>query len=190
MPNVMNDWAAELNDGKPIVGYYVYGWVCADWGGIYFYVGKGQGGRYKQTTKRGKSFKAIIEHWNCFPVILADGLTEEEAWEWEDKIKTDFIFKHGYPIMDGEGNSSTLKNRAIKLARLEKRKTDPNYREGRKPIPYDVKLFSELYAMQKRGEITVIDAAEKLGVSRTKWYRIVKQKQDRPNPSKLESGLA
>jgi hypothetical protein len=43
VPNVGKEWQDELNDGRPIKGYYVYGWVCADWGGVYFYVGKGKG---------------------------------------------------------------------------------------------------------------------------------------------------
>lgn len=69
-------------------------------------------------------------------------------------------------------------------------RNNPNYREGRKPIEYDVDLLNALLSDVHCGALSVIDAAEKLGVSRTKWYRIVKQKQDRPNPSKLESGLA
>ena len=175
MPNVVHEWEDIINDGKPINGYYVYGWVCADWGGVYFYVGKGNRGRYKQTTNRGKSFTSIVEHWNCFPVIIIDGLTEEEAWEWEDKIKTDFIFNHGYPIMDGEGNSSALKNRSIALSKREKRKTDPNYKEGRKPKPYDEEKYNELRKCVKRREITVVNACAVLGITRSKWYRLIKE---------------
>ena len=62
--------------------------------------------------------------------------------------------------------------------------------DGRKPVEYDDRLFAELSGMVAKGLKTITDAAQELGVSRAKWYRIVKQKQDRPNPSKLESGLA
>ena len=48
------------------------------------------------------------------------------------------------------------------------------YKEGRKPIEYDEELFEELYADVMQGAMSVVDAAEALGVSRAKWYRIVK----------------
>lgn len=51
-----------LNDGKPILGWYVYGWVNEDWGGVYSYIGKGHNNRYKDPQKRGRAFKAICEN--------------------------------------------------------------------------------------------------------------------------------
>ncbi len=50
-----------------------------------------------------------------------------------------------------------------------------DYHEGRTEEPYDEELFRELYADVKAGALSVLDAAEKLGVSRAKWYRIVKK---------------
>ena len=87
-PNIREDNNKELTKG----GYYVYAWACADWQGIYYYVGKGTGNRYRETNSRGKSFKAILKNWDVFPVVLMGGLTESEAERLEDEIKTDFIF--------------------------------------------------------------------------------------------------
>lgn len=48
------------------------------------------------------------------------------------------------------------------------------YKEGRPTIEYDKDKFAELYADVRAGALCVHDAAEQLGVSRAKWYRIVK----------------
>ena len=49
------------------------------------------------------------------------------------------------------------------------------YKEGRPTIEYDKDKFAELYADVRAGALCVHDAAEQLGVSRAKWYRIVKE---------------
>lgn len=49
------------------------------------------------------------------------------------------------------------------------------YREGRPSTGYDKEKFNELYADVLSGAICVNTAAEELGVSRAKWYRIVKE---------------
>ena len=51
---------------------------------------------------------------------------------------------------------------------------NPAYREGRKPIEYDEALFKELNSYVLEGKISVVEAADTLGVSRAKWYRIAK----------------
>lgn len=162
-----------LNDGKPVAGWYVYGWVNADWGGAYFYVGKGHGQRYKEVEKRGRAFKAIFQNWDCFPVILEDDLTEEEAERREAEIKETMIFDKGFPIMDGEGHSESLKHLAMQRAKREKRMNDPNWHEGRKEleIPENFEWYKLAVAT---GEITVKKACEELGISRTTWYKWVK----------------
>lgn len=52
----------------------------------------------------------------------------------------------------------------------------PDYKEGRKAVQYDSELFESLYADVLLGALSVTDAAERLGVSRAKWYRIVKER--------------
>lgn len=52
----------------------------------------------------------------------------------------------------------------------------PDYKEGRKAIQYDSELFESLYSDVLLGALSVTDAAERLGVSRAKWYRIVKER--------------
>lgn len=53
---------------------------------------------------------------------------------------------------------------------------NPEYREGRKPVMFSLDLYDKLSALANSGEITVSEAAKKLGVSRAKWYRIAKEK--------------
>ena len=62
------------------------------------------------------------------------------------------------------------------VGRAYKRAHDPNYREGRKPIEYDEVLFRALNERVVSGEISTRDAYTALGVGRTKWYEIVKDR--------------
>ena len=159
-----------LNDGKPISGWYVYGWVNEDWGGIYFYIGKGHGNRYKETNQRGLAFKAIYRNWSCFPVILEDGLTEEDAERREAEIKEYMIFEKGYPIMDGEGHSSTLKHLAAAYGKRKKRESDPNFKEGR-PSREAPEEFEKYREMQSAGKISIRAACKEMGISTSQWYK-------------------
>lgn len=52
---------------------------------------------------------------------------------------------------------------------------DPNYKEGRKPVDYDNELFCELVSGVNAGLETVASAIRKLGISRAKWYRLIKE---------------
>lgn len=61
--------------------------------------------------------------------------------------------------------------------RAYKKATDPNYREGRKPKEYDTVLYAELQARVCNGELTARDAAKLLGVGKTTWYEIAKQRE-------------
>lgn len=57
-----------------------------------------------------------------------------------------------------------------------KRATDPNWREGRPNLQYDETLFNELRIKVINGELSARSAAATLGVSKSKWYNIVKEK--------------
>lgn len=173
---VTNEYNELLNDSKPIRSYYVYGWVCSDWGGVYFYVGKGCKDRYKSLSNRSMTFMSIVKRWNCFPVILEDDLTEEEAFAEEDRIKQTFLFENGYPLLDGEGCHSLVKNLAIKRAKAIAREKGVRV-DGRPKLKVSREKFSELFEEQQKGGITVGDACALLGISRSSWYNLVRAKE-------------
>lgn len=50
------------------------------------------------------------------------------------------------------------------------RKNNPGYREGRKEIALDEKVFSELREKNKKGEVAVSECCRILGISRGTWY--------------------
>jgi DNA invertase Pin-like site-specific DNA recombinase len=52
----------------------------------------------------------------------------------------------------------------------QKKKTDPNYKEGRKII--EVPDFPKFLEKTKKGEMSVVDSCSALGISRAKWYRL------------------
>ncbi len=55
----------------------------------------------------------------------------------------------------------------------KKRELEPEWKEGRprKEVPE----FEKYKKMKKDGLITVVDACKELGISRTQWYRLVKE---------------
>lgn len=57
-----------------------------------------------------------------------------------------------------------------------KRANDPDYREGRKPVEFDSELFEALRCRVVSGEMSVADAHKALGVGKTTWYKICKDK--------------
>jgi DNA invertase Pin-like site-specific DNA recombinase len=63
-----------------------------------------------------------------------------------------------------------------KAGREYRKLHDPNYRDGRKPIQYDSELFEQLKQRTVNGEITAAQAAKLLGVGRSKWFEIVKER--------------
>ncbi len=59
-----------------------------------------------------------------------------------------------------------------RAGKKQKRKTDPNYKEGRKTL--EVPDFPKYFAKTKKGEMTVVDCCAILGISRAKWYSLCK----------------
>lgn len=57
--------------------------------------------------------------------------------------------------------------------RAYKRANDKSYREGRRAKEYPE--FPKFLKKQKDGLITVVDACAEMGISRSQWYRLVKE---------------
>lgn len=57
-----------------------------------------------------------------------------------------------------------------------KKLNDPEWKDGRKPMDIDETLFNELRIKVINGELTARSAAATLGVSKSKWYNIVKER--------------
>ena len=57
-----------------------------------------------------------------------------------------------------------------------KKLNDPDWRDGRKPMDIDETLFNELRIKVINGELSARSAAATLGVSKSKWYNIVKER--------------
>ena len=57
-----------------------------------------------------------------------------------------------------------------------KKLNDPDWRDGRKPMDIDETLFNELRIKVINGELSARSAAASLGVSKSKWYNIVKER--------------
>jgi DNA invertase Pin-like site-specific DNA recombinase len=54
------------------------------------------------------------------------------------------------------------------------RETNPDYKEGRKKIDIPGE-FDSVYNEVTRGDLTVVDACKKLGVSRSTWYKWIRE---------------
>ncbi len=88
--------------------YYVYIWYIKDTNEV-FYVGKGKGRRYKQTSNRNKFFNDMYTSHDCDVKKIYENLTESEAFQKEkDVVKwyrenTDFRLTN--QTDGGEGSS-------------------------------------------------------------------------------------
>lgn len=65
--------------------FYVYRWFIED-SNITFYIGKGSGDRYKQTKKRNKKFKKVLENNKCSSEIMMNFENEIDAFAYEHKM--------------------------------------------------------------------------------------------------------
>lgn len=68
-----------------------------------------------------------------------------------------------------EFERSMIKERTMS-GRKQKRKTDKNYKEGRKIV--EVPDFQKFLQKTKSGELTVTESCNQLGISRSKWYSL------------------
>lgn len=65
--------------------YYVYIWYIVETNEV-FYVGKGKGKRYKETSNRNKFFKDMYASHNCDVRKIYENLTEPEAFQKEQEV--------------------------------------------------------------------------------------------------------
>lgn len=63
-----------------------------------FYIGKGHRNRWKILCDRNKHFTNIINKYTVVAEIIKDGLSEEEAFYWEEEIIRILVFEYGYSI--------------------------------------------------------------------------------------------
>ncbi|MGC6586534.1 hypothetical protein ACPV3A_16400 [Paenibacillus sp. Dod16] len=73
--------------------YYVYEWFFIDSGKV-FYVGKGKGRRYREKKDRNDKFIKYVNKLPCSVRKVAEGLTEEKAYEKEIEL-IDFYKRSG-----------------------------------------------------------------------------------------------
>jgi hypothetical protein len=150
----------------------VYAWFCKSWGDIPFYVGKGSGDRWKTITGRSQQFEKIVERFECFPIVLLDNLTEEQADFAENDTKHRFIME-GMPIIDMELKA---KRRLVQREGIDgmlvvngkkfSKKKNRAYGRPTKEIPD----FEKFLKKQKDGQLTVNECCKALGIGRSTWY--------------------
>lgn len=73
--------------------FYVYAWKINKTNHI-FYIGKGTKNRYKSMSSRNSHFKSIIAKYECSPLILYDNLSENDAWELEKSLISEYKSKY------------------------------------------------------------------------------------------------
>ena len=56
--------------------------------------------------------------------------------------------------------------------------TNPDWREGRKRKEIDETVFSELREKNKKGEMTIDECCEALGIKRSTWYKRINEEKE------------
>ena len=144
--------------------YYVYIWYIVDTNEV-FYVGKGKGRRYKQTSNRNKFFTNMYESHNCDVKKIYENLTESEAFQKERETvkwyKENTNFRLTNQTEGGEGSSGwnppqEYRDKQSKIHREQWQ--DEEFREKMLAIrtdengPYKSQEFREKIAQLVQGE--------------------------------------
>ena len=175
---VLGDGEFLIRTDNPSHKFYVYAWFCKDWGDIPFYVGKGSGGRWRSMSGRSLQFKKIVERFECFPMILLDYLSEEQANFAEDDIKVRFV-SEGMPLIDMEIKARRkIAQRegidAMPIVDGKRYSTKKGCAYGRKPVDLGDD-FEKFLKKQKDGLMTVEECCKVLGIGRSTWYAKAKE---------------
>jgi hypothetical protein len=153
--------------------FYIYCWYYEDTGQI-FYIGKGQGDRYKSKKGRSSLFKEISEINEVDSKILIDNLKEEMALEIEKKvIKSLISFRYPLINIQTEEFKVNIQRKGIAIAKQEGKY------KGRKPIDVDNALWNGLYTQWKAGELTARSFMNKLNLKPNTFYRKLKEYQNK-----------
>ena len=157
--------------------FYVYGIFNSDWN-EFFYIGKGSGDRYKLLSQRNPIIKKVLSRYNCESKILVSNLTEDEAYKKELEIKNQFILD-GRPILDCEQvhKYKIRQRQGIDTMPIidGKRVSSKTGRPTGRPKAEYPDQWKEVYTDWKTGNITANKAMQMLGMTRTTFYKLVKQ---------------
>lgn len=159
--------------------YYVYMWYEEIDGAVVpVYIGMGSGNRWRTRSGRSKAASEYFKLHDCNPRILVKGLALTVACKLEEMVKEGMV-KQGFKLLDGEHDLTQRKQRqrdgydALPIVDGKRISTKTGKRLGRPKTEHPG--FSEIAKKQKDGLITVSDACRELGISRTQWYRLVKE---------------
>lgn len=152
--------------------HYLYVWCYKEDGEeIPFYVGRGIGGRWKETQRRSRAVYDVLRVKECYPVKVFTGLTEWAAIVLEQVVK-DSLKNAGFVLCDGEHDEEqrkTAQRRGIEIAKREGKY------KGRKPVEVDKYKFAQLYEEVQRGERSNKYVMDTLGLKRNTYYKLVEE---------------
>ena len=144
--------------------YYVYIWFIKDTNEV-FYVGKGKGRRYKQTSSRNKFFTDMYNTHDCGVKKIYENLTESEAFQKERETvkwyRENTNFRLTNQTDGGEGSSGWVPPEEFKRKQSQIHKTqwqDEEFRDKMIEIrtnengPYKSQEFREKISQLVQGE--------------------------------------
>ena len=144
--------------------YYVYIWYIVETNEV-FYVGKGKGKRYKDTSNRNKFFRDMYTSHNCNVRKIHENLTEFEAFQKEREAvkwyRENTNFRLTNQTDGGEGSSGWIPPKEFreKQSKIHKEQwQDEEFREKMMAIrtdedgPYKSKDFRKKMSQLVQGE--------------------------------------
>lgn len=168
-------WDVAVNAPEELRNKYVYVWFYRLPSGqeIPFYVGSGQGNRWKAKSHRNRGFKQIISHHkDVYSRKIMWGLPYYMADHIEQEFKR-FYIGLGYQIMDGEMEEN--KKQRLLWYRAAKRENIGKGIYGRKRTEIDHDKFLEYKQLVDNKKISMRKACRELGISTHKYYAEVER---------------
>jgi hypothetical protein len=177
MPNTFGDIQSATPEEER--KYYVYMWYEEVGDKIApVYVGMGSGNRWRTRSGRSKIVSEYLKSHNCKPQMLVENLALIVAYELEEKIKVKMV-ERGIKLLDAEHDLNERKRRQREgidaMPVIDGKKVSHKTGNAYGRPKREVKEFQVYLQKVKNGESTVVDACKELGISRTQWYRLVKE---------------